>query len=154
LKWTRTRGLNDWGKWSTTIYPDKQSLEIVRGLQAEGLKNVLKKDDDGYFVSFSRPYEKEFKDKKTGIIRKMQFTPVQVIMKDGTPFDELIGEGTDAVIKLEVYSHGTPGGGKAKAARLMSIRIDNLVPYSRKDYDEDQEKAVKGLEKQPTQPMF
>jgi len=147
--WVRTKAPNPWGKWTVTLYPNAESLEKVRALQAEGCKNVLKKDDDGYNVTFSRPTEKEDR-----LGRKYGLTPVEVVDKSGQPFDENIGNGSDITVKLEVYQHKTPGGGKAKAARLLGIRVDNLVPYTRDDFDEDQLRAVKDLEKQPAQPQW
>ena len=148
--WVKTHGLNPWGKWACTLYPNPTSLDKIRELQIQGLKNTLKKDDDGYSMSFSRPFEKEFRD-KNGTTRKVGFTPVEVVDADGLPYDGFIGNGSDVTIKLEVYQHGTPGGGKAKAARLTGIRIDNLVPYSPADYDEDQQRQVGKLLEQPAQ---
>lgn len=149
-KWVKTHGLNPWGKWTVTLYPVPASLEIIRDLQIQGLKNTLRKDDDGYHMNFSRPFDKEFKD-KNGTTRKIGFTPVELVDSQGLPFDGYVGNGSDVTIKLEVYQHGTPGGGKAKAARLTGIRVDNLVPYTPADYDEEQQRQLRGLDKQPPQ---
>jgi hypothetical protein len=132
-KWARTMIPDEWDKWKITVYPGPTDLEKVRDLQARGLKNVLKKDDEGYHVSFSRPQHKSIKG------RLVSFTPPEVLMADGrTPLGQMIGNGSDVTVKLEVYPHGTPGGGKAVAARLESIRVDNLVPYI-----EDEESAAR-----------
>jgi hypothetical protein len=152
-KWIRTKGINEWGKWTATIYPIPADLEKIKKLQEQGLKNHLKKDEDGYFMSFSRPFEKEFRD-KNGTTRKVGFTAVEVVDDKGLPFDGLIGNGSDVTLKLEVYQHGTPGGGKAKAARLLGIRIDNLVPFSRDDFNDTELRATDGLDKVPAQPLF
>lgn len=144
--WIKTKALNPWGKWTCTLYPNAASLDKIRKLQEEGIKNVLRKDDDGYNITFSRPGEKENR-----LGQKFGLKPVEVISSDGSVFDGLIGNGSDITVKLEVYSHKTPGGAKAKAARLLGIRIDNLVPYTSESYDEDQAKAVKGLDTQPAQ---
>lgn len=151
--WIKTKGLNPWGKWTCTIHPDPESLEKARELQAAGVKNVIKKDEDGYNVTYSRPFEKEFKD-RAGVTRKIGFTPVVVLDRDLQPFDGLIGNGSDITVKLEVYTHGTPSGGKAKAARLASIKIDNLIPYSRDDFTNGEAKSAEGLETVKPQPLF
>lgn len=115
------------GKWSTVIYPSKDAVEMIRDLQSQGLKNVLKKDEDGYFVKFSRPCEKWKENKATGefeLVNKL--TPVKV---SGAEPKE-IGNGSLASIKLEVYEHGVPGSStrKAKAARLFAVDITRLTP--------------------------
>jgi hypothetical protein len=136
---------DEWGKWKVTVHPTEASLEKVRELQGEGIKNVLKKDDDGYKVTFSRPTQKMVKGKVIGL------TPPEVLQADGkTPLTGvLVGNGSDGTVKLEVYSHGTPGGGKAKAARLLSIKVDNLIPFEmNRDFDDKQKEAVQGLDEQ------
>jgi len=151
LSWVKVQVPDEWGKWKVTVHPNAASLDKIRDLQAEGLKNVLKKDEDGYFVSFSRPTQKMMKGKVIGL------TPPELLMADGkTPLQGvLVGNGSDGTVKLEVYQHGTPGGGKAKAARLVSIRVDNLIPFEiNRDFDRDQKEKVAGLEEVPPEPLF
>lgn len=151
LSWVKFDIPNEWGKWTATIHPNEKSLEIIRGLQGEGMKNILKKDDDGYYTTFSRPTQRMMKGKVIGM------APPEVLQADGkTPLKGiLIGNGSDGVLKLEVYSHGTPGGGKAKAARLMSIKVDNLIPFElKRDFDETQQLAVEGLAEQKPEQLF
>lgn len=147
VSWFRPKVPNKWNKWSVQIHPNDKGLEIIRDLQAQGVKNQLKKDNDGYYTSFSRPVTKET---STGKI--LSFTPVEVFDADGNPFDGLVGNGSDATLKLEVYSHATPGGGKAKAVRWVSARIDNLVPFTpERDLNEHEREAATGLKEQPEQ---
>ena len=83
-------------------------------------------------------------------------TPPEIVNADGSPLEGVaIGNGSDATMKLEVYSHGTPGGGRAKAARWAALRIDNLIPFNRDtDYPDQDRKAVsEGLREQPA-PLF
>jgi len=151
LSWVKTTVPNEWGKWTCTIHPNEESLNKIRDLQAEGVKNVLKKDDDGYYVTFSRPTQKMIKGKVIGL------APPEVLQADGkTPLTgQLVGNGSDGVVKVEVYSHSTPGGGKAKAARLLSIKIDNLIPFElKRDFTAGQQEAVAGLPEQQPEPMF
>lgn len=147
VDWFRPKVPNKWNKWSVQIHPNDKGLEIIRDLQAEGLKNMIKKDDNGYFTSFSRPVTKE-----TAAGRILSFTPVEVFDKDGKPFDGNVGNGSDATLKIEVYQHATPGGGKAKAARWVSARIDNLIPFeSARDLNDYEKEASEGLKEQPEQ---
>lgn len=150
LFWVRTKQVNPWGKWSCQIYPNGEGLEIIRELQSEGLKNALKKDDDGYFATFSRPSEKTDR-----MGRKYGLAPVEVIGPDGSKYEGLVGNGSKGTIKLEVYKHKTPGGGEAKAARLMAMKIDDLVPFEpNRDMTEREAEAVEGLADQFKKPAY
>jgi hypothetical protein len=145
--WLRNKATNKWNKWSVQLYPNPESLEKIRELQAEGIKNVIKKDEDGYFVNFTRPVTKETKAGKI-----ITFDPPDLFDKEGVPFDGNVGNGSDVTLKLEVYSHPTPGGGVAKAVRWKSAKIDNLVPFeTERDGDESTKDALKGLKEQPEQ---
>lgn len=151
-KWFRPEKTNEWGKWSHVLYPNDVGLEKIRDLQAEGVKNVLKKDEDGYFLSIGR--NSEIKRKTDGGGVKMQgMQPPEVVDTEGKPMrGVLVGNGSDITTKVEVYQHGTPGGGKAKAMRWISSRIDNLIPYEpQTDYLPNEEKSIRNLDKQPEQ---
>lgn len=150
ISWFRPKVPNKWNKWSVQIHPDDKGLEVIRDLQAKGLKNQLKKDDDGYFLNISRPVTKE-----TAAGRILSFKPVEVFDADGKPFDSNVGNGSDATLKVEVYEHNTPGGGKAKAMRWVSARIDNLVPFENaRDLNEFEKEAAEGLTAQPAPQEF
>lgn len=147
VSWFRAKTVNQWNKYSVQIHPNPADLEKIRDLQAKGLKNVIKKDDDGYFVNFTRPVTKTFKSGKV-----QSYAPVQVFDKEGKPLEDSIGNGSDATLKIEVYEHEVPGGGKAVAARWVSARIDNLIPFSvEKDGFEEQKIGLEGLKEQPEQ---
>ena len=153
VKWFRAQQPDEYGKWKHVLYPNAESLEKIRDLQLSqdgvtGIKNVLKKDEDGYSMTFSRPASKEIRGKIVG------FAPPDVFESDGkTPMRNVnVGNGSDVTTKIAVYSHGTPGGGRAKAARWESSRIDNLVPYNPpRDYTDSEEKSARGLSDQPAQ---
>lgn len=140
--------------WHITIYPTPDSLALIRDLQGEGLKNVIKKDEENqYFVRFTRYPWKEYKD-RTGRMQRIDFAAPEVILRDGRPYREPLGQGSDVTVRLEVYEHNTPGGkSKAKAARLTGVIVDNLVPFSRTDFTPEQEHQVRGLEDSPPVPM-
>jgi len=134
--------------WTVTIHPTPESLDKIRDWQAEGLKNQLKKDEDGYYTKFRCPVSRERKD---GSI--WTFLPPETLDKDGKPMDgSVIGNGSDVTLKLEVYEHNTPGGGRAIAARLVGVRVDNLVPFDPEtDFRPDEMARVEGLKEQPEQ---
>jgi len=113
------------GKWSAQLLPDAESLEIIRDLQAEGLKNVLKKNDENkYFTNFSRVFQKT--DKEGKIIKT--WTPPYTLDANNENLDpKILGNGSKGEIHLDVYEHPTPTGGKAKAARLEGVKITEVV---------------------------
>jgi hypothetical protein len=124
IKFIHAVNFNKYDKWSVTLTPDQPSLEIIRDLQAKGIKNVMKKDDDGYYIQFSREPTKLIRGKVVAFAAPKVFDDKGVLM-DGSK----VGRGSDATIRLEVYPHGTPNGGKSHAARWDSIRIDNLIVW-------------------------
>jgi len=151
-KWARLTTPDPWGNWKLTLYLTPDSYNKFIELKNEGVKNVVRKDEDGYHVILRRPTSKEIRGKVQG------FAPPEVINPDGTPLrDIMIGNGSDVTVKLEVYSHKTPGGGTAKASRLNSVRVDNLIPFElSRDFEEDgdQERMVRGLPQAPPQPTW
>lgn len=147
LKYARVVDLNQFGDWSITIYPEPDSLEELRDLQAQGLKNVMKKDPDGYYMQFKCPPKKEGKD-KTGRPYVRNFAPPHVVDKENNPMDgRQIGDGSDGYVKLEVYDFKSPTGG-GKAARLVGVRVDNLIPWTPRGDNADGRENGVGLAEQ------
>jgi len=145
-KWFRNKTVNQWDKYSHQLYPDQKGMEILRELQAEGMKNVIKKDDDGWYINFGRPVVKE-----TASGKKIGFEPPEVFDKDGVPFDGLVGNGSDITTKIEVYPYDFKGN-KGIGVRWVSSRVDNLVPYEMdRDASEETKDAARGLKDQPEQ---
>lgn len=137
------------GKWSIQLYLDAKSLDEVMALKTttpngvRGILNKVQKDDDGTYIVLSRPAQRAYK----GVMRAL--SPPEVLDKDGKITNVRIGNGSDVTVKVEVYTHGVPGGGKGRAARLMAVRIDNLVPYERDSMNEEQKKQVENLGEHP-----
>lgn len=135
--------------WNVTFYPKPASLETIQKWVSEGLKNKIKKDDDGYFIKFRRDVIKEFKGG-----RKRAFEPPEVIDANNQPVDVMVGNGSTGILKLETYIHPTPYGGTARAARFAGIKLETLVPFdARTDYvpDSPEERLVRGMPDKPTQ---
>ena len=154
FKWVRSPQLDQYGKWSAQCYPTPESLEVVRELQAKGLKNRLKKDDDGYFISIACPPSKD-------IGTKTLTWPAPVILDgskklaDGTfpPLTVAVGNGSTGVAKMETYENGVPGTtNKSVAWRWRSLLVNALVPYeTTRDFNEAEQQQVAGLETQKEQ---
>jgi hypothetical protein len=128
-------------KWKCRIYLDADSLAKVNELKKEGLMNVLKKDEEGYSMQFTRYRQKSMK----GVIKV--FDPPIVLNNDNQPMEGIgLGHGSDVAIKLQVYPFNKPGGGKGIAARLEALRIFNLIAYEpERDATTNQKRQFKGL---------
>ncbi len=125
VSWVRLREPNKFDKWSLNIHPDAESLEQFRELQAEGVKNQIKKDDDGYYFQISRPVTIEL---RRGV--KTPVTEPWIKDKDGNEFEGNVGNGSEGIVHCEVYSHPVPNTEKrAKAIRLMGLEITDLIPF-------------------------
>lgn len=129
LSWVRTHTPEEFnGKksWKATVHPDKESMEVVMGLMSKGCKNKIKRDDNNnYYVSYSRLVEKRNKAGKV----TQTWDPPKVTDMEGKEITEFVGNDSEGTLRLEVYQHAAPQGGKSYAARLDSIKISKFVPY-------------------------
>jgi len=160
VKWFRPNQLDaKYNKWTHVLYMDGPSVEKFRALQEStddlaGIKNVLQKDEDGYFARFSRPGSVERQGKVQGL-NPPEITDGSTVLPDGTnpPLrNVLVGNGSEVVTKVEVYTYPLRGtnGKRGRAMRWLSSRVDNLVPYEgRSDMTDREEKAIRGLSDQP-----
>lgn len=138
--WVQEFKPSKFGKWTIDLNLDDKSLSTVLDLKKQGVKNVLKKDDDGYWITLSRPVSVKIKGVPT------VFTPVRVLEADGkTEYRGAgIGNGSDVTCKIEIRKYTVPvTKEKGVALRLETVRIDNLVPYT----DESTVKADKDMDK-------
>lgn len=128
VSWVRGVQPNKFDRWSLNLHPDTASLERIRELQAEGVKNVIKKDEDGYYLQISRPTTVEM---RKGY--KQPVTPPIIRGKDGASMEGVaIGNGSDAIVTVEVYSHPVPNTDKrAKAMRWLELDVVDLIPFER-----------------------
>lgn len=130
------------GKWSVVMYLEGAELEKARELQAQGIKNTIRKDDDGWYITLSRKCSYEVRGKHVGR------TPPEVFRLDADkkiPIDTRVGNGSDGVAKCVLWSSPNFPG---KNLRWEALRIDNLVEYEdlQKDYPELQELAEQAPE--------
>lgn len=132
LEWAQVKTPNKFGNWSVNVYADKAQRKALKemGLRANP-KEGNEEYGDGWFLTFRRPTTATWK----GVLTPLE--PPKVVTADGQPFDGLIGNGSKGAVKLEVYEYkgGTDANGMAyqggKAARLVGVRIDELVEYVR-----------------------
>jgi hypothetical protein len=104
--------------WSITQYPDKDGLELVRELQAIGIKNKLKRDDKGWFVKWSRPTEQVKNEKVVKV-----FDPPIIVDSDGNVIDGPINNGAIGTVKID-FTEGKTSKGKYYTARLVGAKLD------------------------------
>ena len=130
-KYAKLTKLDQWGKWSCSIYPDEESMPKVHKLISEGVKNKLNKDEDGYRITFSRPAVIMTKTKGD-----IELEPVVVEDAEGNVVtDPFVEDGADITMKLECYGGASPAGrGTYKAARLAGIKLhskkaDRPIPF-------------------------
>lgn len=115
-------------KWKATVYPTPADLTKVMDLQSKGVRNTLKKDDKGYYVTYSRPSILKTKKGEVALDKP------KVYGADGkTELVGDIGNGSKGIVKLEVRSFVTPQGGKGHAARLHSVLVTEHIPYKKDD---------------------
>lgn len=119
VKFIHAGELNKYNKWSVTLYLDKDGIEKIRELQAEGLRNVIKRDDDGDYISFHRDPS-----------NPRAHTPPKCIDAEGKPIDgSTIGWNSDVEVSLDVYKSGPKSQYKYVAIRWEGVKVHNLVPY-------------------------
>lgn len=148
----------EYRRWSQQLVLTPESADLFLKLkestpECEGILNDLKSTEDGYTANFSRPMSKDFGGGKEELL-----TPPIILDANNEPWPDnvLIGNGSDITVKVELYKYNIKfkKGKKGSAIRLVSARIDNLVPYEmKKDFTEEQLKAVEGLPEQPAQPF-
>jgi len=129
-EWAQVKRPNKFNNWSINVYTDKATRKSLKelGLRANP-KEGNEEFGDGWFLTFRRPTQATWKGKLT------ELDPPKVVMADGTVFDGLIGNGSKVTVKLEIYEYngGIDAAGNryegGKAARLIGVRIDELVEY-------------------------
>lgn len=147
LKWARLVTPNQYGQWDVLCYPNKEGMDVLYDLKKQGVKNTIKKDDDGYNINFRRPTSRIIKGKDTSM------TPPLIIGPNGEPMDgSAIGNGSSGIVDVEWYRYTVPGTfsntteKKGIAIRLYGVKITDLVAFaSESDYTTEEKEKLKGL---------
>lgn len=148
VRYCNTTVPNKWNKWSCILYLDKESYDAVLKLKEEkGIKNKLQKDEEGYYMAFSRPTA--MNTRKGNII---PFNPPIILDTDGEHqlSNALIGPGSDVEIKLELYGYSPPGAStKEYAVRWEALRVVTLVQPVVESFPKREQQQVAGLGGKP-----
>jgi hypothetical protein len=102
-----------YNNYSTRFYPRDDATR--RAVKATGVRNNTKEDDDGFYYQF-RSDEKPM-----------------VVMEDGTPVTDLVGDGTEARIQLTVEDFVSAKYGRLFRGKLTGVIITKLVKYEPKE---------------------
>lgn len=149
--WCFVDRLDNFGRYSVRLYPDTNAYNEIMKLKQEGLQNVIKKDDNGYYLNVSRPPEIKMRNGAT-----IALSAPELLDADGkTPIrGTMIGNGSDVTIKVEIRRYKTLQKKDALSARMVSVRVDNLVPVEpKRDFPPALAKAVAGLDTAPRSEM-
>lgn len=105
------------------------SKETAKELKAYGIADRVKSKDD--YVD-GRPYL-SFKHKELQASGKKN-DPISIVDIKGRPWDQKveIGNESDVDVKFSVVDFGP---GKKKGVYIRSVRVLNLVPYTRQGFD-------------------
>lgn len=160
VNWCRIDRPNKFGKWSLDLYPDSESMVKLNKLkETPAIKNVIKQDDDGKYITIHRDTQKLMGGKM------VMFKPPIVLQRDpngGDPIPMksgvLIGNGSDCSVEIEVYGwDGNQARGimPGRAIRIYKVLVWNLVPYeTRRDMPQEEQDYVRGLLEQPPMPQW
>jgi hypothetical protein len=115
-------------KWAQLVTPDKEydnfKINVYlddasRALFKEsGLQLEPKTDEDGEYVVFRR---KNYQQIKKDLVH---WGAPKVIDREGAPVSELIGNGSEVVVKVQAYDSK-----KGKGHRLDTVQVLELIPY-------------------------
>lgn len=157
VEWYYFKGKASWARvqlpdlefknWNIRVYLTPESLVEFNKLKepkgdVEGILNEVKQDDEGSYITLKRPM---FKNWGKG---DEPLTPPEVIDANNQPIPNstLIGNGSDVTVKVECYKYRKPfNKGQGRAIRLVGVKVEHMIPYSRKDFSAHQEHAIAGL---------
>lgn len=132
------RGICKWAKvykpdpeynnYSVVLYPDKESLKKYK---ESGLRLQIKEDDDGKNITFRRPHEKQINGENVVFGPPGAFLVTNKETSEYEKTTDLIGNGSDVVLKVSTYDAGSKG----KGHRLEGILVYDLVKYEPKEFN-------------------
>lgn len=117
-KWAKLVSPDEkYNKYGLDMYLDEENMKVF---EASGMQLKVKEDEDGKFVSFRRPVKTLFKDevKEWGVPK--------VTMADGSELEELVGNGSNVTVEVDVYDTV-----KGPGHRLNTVVVNELVVYKR-----------------------
>jgi len=119
-------------KWKVDFYPDVKSKQTITDA---GIMLRYKAGEFGMYIRPARPTQKMF---KKGLV---EFDPPEVTDKDGKKWEGgIIGNGSEATLRLSVFDTVNGPG-----HRLEAVRIDSLVEYHSPEDSEEASEEQEGL---------
>lgn len=115
--------------YKINVYLDEPSKVLYL---ESGLQMKTKADEDGEFITFRRPVSKIIKQE----LAKFD-PPIVTSASDGSVVTDLLGNGSEVVIKVLAYDTI-----KGKGHRLEAVQVTKLVPYIPKPRVETSTEAV------------
>lgn len=155
-KWAKVHQPDiEYKNWNICVYLTPESWNIWNKLKetddkgVDGILNESKKDDDGEYVVFKRPMTRKWDGKDT------MLAPPIVLDSNDEPTTLHIGNGSDVTVKVECYKYRKPfNKGFGRAIRLLAVKIENLVPFTKSHLSEDELRQMKGLPEVPKQKFY
>lgn len=127
IRWGKLFQPSVYNKYSLELNPDEESLSKCLEWKKMGIRNVIKKDDEGYWITLSRNATY-----KIGIQEKIN-NPPTVLNSEGHPWpkDVAIGNGSDVAVQVAVRTYKVPGtiDSHGTAIRLEGVKVLNLVEF-------------------------
>lgn len=118
------------GQYTIDLHMTDEDIDnlVKDGVPNKGLHSQnFKEDGDGNkFYRFKRPHVNPKITDKDG--EPLFYGPPQVLIKDGdenVPFDGLIGNGSDVIVKATVYD--------SKIVTMQAVKIIDLIEYEAPD---------------------
>lgn len=111
-------------KWKINLYLDKAGQ---RQLNESEARLSLKTDDDGKYVTFSRPIQKKIKDE---IIEQGPPWVLHVVDGEEQDFEDPTKIGNLSTVTCKISVFDTQMG---KGHQLEAVRVDELVEYVRSE---------------------
>jgi hypothetical protein len=125
-KWAKVyRPDPEYDNYKINVYLDKASKKLF---EQAGTQLTPKTDEDGEYVAFRRDHSKMIKNEL------VTFGPPKVVDTNNNPLTEIIGNGSEVVVKVQVYD-----GKKGKGHRLEAVQVTSLVVYGDKSRDHSPE---------------
>lgn len=126
-KWAKVYQPDDYKgdkKWKVNLYLNKETKKLLKD---SGVQLKIRDDEDGEFVVFSRPVERQYQDEVKF------FEPPKIFNKELEKIEDLIGNGSVITAKISVFDTA-----KGTGHRLEAIRVDNLVKYEENQTEESE----------------
>lgn len=117
-KWAKVHEPDEkYNNYQICLYMDEDSRARY---DKSGLRLKDREDEDGEYIQFRRNHEGYYKGEEAHV-----FGPPTVLNEDGETITDLVGNGSDVTVKVEIYD--TKMG---RGHRMEAVRVNELVEYN------------------------